>query len=51
MTWAQSLRREDPLEREVAPHSSMLAGESHGPEEPDGLTVHGVAKSQTRLRG
>ena len=25
-----SLGREDPLEKEMAPHSSILAGESHG---------------------
>ena len=29
-TWVQSLGREDPLEKEVATHSSTLAGKSHG---------------------
>ena len=29
-TWVRSLGREDPLEKEMAPHSSILAGESHG---------------------
>ena len=29
-TWVQSLGWEDPLEKEMAPHSSTLAGKSHG---------------------
>ena len=29
-TWVQSLGQEDPLEKEMATHSSILAGESHG---------------------
>ena len=29
-TWVPSLGREDPLEREMATHSSILAGKSHG---------------------
>ena len=29
-TWVQSLSQEDPLEKEMATHSSILAGESHG---------------------
>ena len=29
-TWVQSLGREDPLEKEMATHSSILPGESHG---------------------
>ena len=29
-TWIQSLGREDPLEEEMAIHSSILAGEFHG---------------------
>ena len=29
-TWVRSLGREDPLEKEMAPHSSILAGESRG---------------------
>ena len=29
-TWVQPLGQEDPLEEEVATHSSILAGESHG---------------------
>ena len=34
----QSLSREDPLEKEMATHSSMLAWEIPWIEEPDGLT-------------
>ena len=41
---------EDPLEKEVASHSSILAWEIPWTEEPGGLTVHGVAKSRTRLK-
>ena len=40
-TWALSLGWEDPLEKEMAAHSSILAWETPGTEEPDGL---GVAK-------
>ena len=29
-TWVQSLSREDPLEKEMAIHSSILPGKSHG---------------------
>ena len=29
-TWVQSLGREDPLEKAMAAHSSILAWESHG---------------------
>ena len=29
-TWALSLDWEDPLEKEMATHSSILPGESHG---------------------
>ena len=28
--WVQSLGREDPLEEEMATHSSILTGKSHG---------------------
>ena len=44
----QFLGREDPLEEEMATHSSMLPWEIPWAEEP-GETVHGVAKSWTRL--
>ena len=48
-TWVQSLGREDPLEKEMATHSSILAWEIPWKEEPGGATVHRVANSQTRL--
>ena len=49
-TRVQSLGREDPLEKEIATHSSILAWKIPWTEEPDRLqSVHGVAKSQTRL--
>ena len=44
-----SLRREDPLEKEMANHSSILAWRIPWTEEPGGLTVHRVAKSQSPL--
>ena len=51
-TWVPSLGQEDPLEKEMATHSSMLAWEIPCMEEPGGATVHGVTKnSQTQLRG
>ena len=36
-TWVQSLGREDPLEEEMATHSSILAWEIPRTKEPDGL--------------
>ena len=45
--WVQSLDREDPLEKEMATHSSILAYRIIRTEEPGRL--HGVAKSQTQL--
>ena len=45
-TWVQSLGLEDPLEKEMATHSNILAWRIPWTEEPGGL-VHGVAKSQT----
>ena len=36
-TWAQSLGQEDPLEKEVATHSIILAWEIPWAEEPGGL--------------
>ena len=40
-TWVQSLSREDPLEKEVAPHSSTLAWRSPWREEPGRLQSMG----------
>ena len=44
-TQVQSMGGEDPLEKAIATHSSILAGESHGQRS----FIHGVAKSQTQL--
>ena len=41
-TWVQSPGREDPLEKEMATHSSILAWRILWTEEP--ATDHGVAK-------
>ena len=40
----RSLGREDPLEREMATHSNILAWETPWTEEAGGLQSHGVAK-------
>ena len=42
-TWLQSLGQEDPLEKEMATHSSTLSGESHG-QRCLADTVHGVER-------
>ena len=44
-TRVQSLGREDLLEKEMATHSSILAGEIPWTEERGRATVHGVTKS------
>ena len=46
----RSTGREGPLEKEMAPHSSILAWEISRTEEPGGATVHGVSKSWIRLK-
>ena len=47
-TQVQSLGQQDPLEKEMATHSSILAWEIPWTEKPGGLyTVHGVTKSRT----
>ena len=48
-TWVRSLSWEDPLEKGMTTHSSILAWRIPWTEEPGGLTVHGVAKSQIQL--
>ena len=48
-TQVQSLCWGDPLEEEMATHSSTLAGKIPWSEEPRRGTVHGVAKSWTQL--
>ena len=45
-----SLGREDPLEEGMATRSSIFAWRIPRTEEPGGLQVHRVAKSQTRLK-
>ena len=44
-----SLDQKDPLEKESAPHSSVLAGRIPWTEEPDRLQSMGFAKSWTQL--
>ena len=46
-TWARSLGQEDPLEKEMATHSGILAWKTPWTEEPDGLQSKGSQKSQT----
>ena len=48
-TRVQSLGREDPLEKEMSTHSSTLAWKNPMDREASYATVHGVAKSWTRL--
>ena len=48
-TWVHSLGREDLLKKELATHSSILAWKIPWTEETGRATVHGVAKSWTRL--
>ena len=49
-TWVQFLGQEDPLEKGMGTHPSILAWRIPRTEEPGGATVHGVAKSRTRLK-
>ena len=44
-TWVQSLDWEDPLEKEMATHSSILAWEITWIEEPGGLQSMGLQES------
>ena len=48
-TWVRSLGWEDPLEDGMATHSSILAWRIPMDRGDGRATVHGVAKSQTRL--
>ena len=48
-TQVRSLDQEDPLEREMATHFSILTWEIPWTEEPGGLQSMGSQKSQTRL--
>ena len=47
--WVRSLGWEDPLEKGTATHSSILAWRIPVDRGAWQATVHGVAKSQTRL--
>ena len=47
--WVQSPGHEDPLEKEMATHSSILAWKIPWMEEPGGLQFMGVTKSRTQL--
>ena len=42
--WGRSLGREDPLEEEMATHSSILAWEIPWTEEPGGLQSKGLQR-------
>ena len=44
--WVRLLGREDPLEKEIATHSSILAWEI-SPEDPGGLKSMGLPGSDT----
>ena len=46
-TQVKSLGQDNPLEKEMATHSSILAWEILWKEEPAGLQLGGVAKSGT----
>ena len=48
-TWVESLGQEDPLEKEMAIHSSILAWKNPMDGGAWKATVHGVSKSQTQL--
>ena len=48
-TQFRSLGREDPLEKEMATHSSILAWQISWTEEPGGLQSMGLQKSWTQL--
>ena len=48
-TQVQSLGGEDPLEEEMATHSSILVWEIPWTEEPGGLQSMGLQKSWTQL--
>ena len=43
-TWVQSLGQEDPLEKGMATHSSILAWEIPWTEEPGGLRSMGLQR-------
>ena len=48
-TWVRSLDQEDPLEKEMATHSSILAWETLWTEEPGGLQSMGLQRVEYDL--
>ena len=46
-TWVRSLGWEDPLEKDMATHSSILPGESHGQRSLSGYSPRGCKESDT----
>ena len=44
--WVRTLRQEDPVEKKMATHSSILAWRIPWTEEPGGLQSSGVPESQ-----
>ena len=50
-TWVQSLGLEDPLEKGMATHSSILAWRIPGTEEPGGLQSMGLQRVGHDLGG
>ena len=44
-TWVRSLGQEDPLEKEMATHSNILAWRTPWTEEPGGLQSMGLQES------
>ena len=49
-TWVRSLGREDPLEKEMATYSRILAGESHGRRSLVGYSPQGRKELDTTER-
>ena len=49
-TWVRSLGQEDPLEKEMATHSSVLAWRIQWKEESGGLQSRGCKESDTTER-
>ena len=48
-TWVPSLGRDDPLEKEMATHSTTLAWEIPWTEEPGGLVLEGRKRVRHNL--
>ena len=46
-TWVQSLGQEDPLEKEMATHPSILAWKSPWTKEPGGIQSMGSEETET----